>query len=506
MRIVLIVLCAVALAGSEVVGQGPAPAPEGVSPGAVPEVVPAGSDLERRPFSRLFAPVDDPDSSSGRANAAAPEPDGGGGTRAGGGQSISSNPAAVNIASGTGALGRFLGFSDESGIRVGGLWVGDASGVLSGGRSPGRWGLNSLTIAGIGLDAEKRYGWTGASFGTEFLQFNGQPTNVLAGAFPGFDSLEGAPPLVRNELYQLWYRQSCFDDRLVVRVGKTVPTFDFNNVVKPVPVGDPTAAIPAVTGLIYTPVFVNPTLLGVIPGYYNSATGITTTLAPTKSTYVNYGVYDGNIARGRQLGLEGPHFNGYYFHIGEVGASYFLGAQRKPGSFGIGVWGQTGRLSTNNGGTGNGAIGTYLFGSQRLWFRKPDVDSSGVSGFYQFGANNSNALLARYYVGGGLTAFGLVPGRPDDSFGCGLAWTALTRADQAGNLFSDNPNAITELATNQPTNVRLNSNQLMLATYYQMKIAKSAYFQTTLTDIPNPGMSASIPNALALTFRVIVLF
>ena len=506
MRIVLIVLYAVVLASSMVRGQEATSAPGAVPPGGSREIVPADPDLAGRPFSRLFAEPEDGEPPRGGTDNAADAPAAGGGTSAGGGSSISSNPAAVNIASGTGALGRFLGFSEESGIRVGGVWIGDASGVLSGGRSPGRWGLNSLTIAGIGLDLEKRYGWKGASFGTEFLQFNGQPTNVLAGAFPGFDSLEGAPPLVRNELYQLWYRQSCFDDRLIVRVGKTVPTFDFNNVVKPVPVGDPTAAIPAVTGLIYTPVFVNPTLLGVIPGYYNSATGITTTLAPTKSTYVNYGVYDGNIVRGRQLGLEGPHFNGYYFHIGEVGASYFLGAQRKPGSFGVGVWGQTGRLSTNNGGTGNGAIGTYLFGSQRLWFRNPGADSSGVSGFYQFGANNSNALLARYYIGGGLTAFGLVPGRPDDSFGCGLAWTALTRADQAGNLFSDNPNAITELATNHPTNARLNSNQLMLAAYYQMKIAKSAYFQTTLTDIPNPGMSASIPNALALTFRVIVLF
>ena len=40
--------------------------------------------------------------------------------------------------------------------------------------------------------------------------------------------------------------------------------------------------------------------------------------------------------------------------------------------------------------------GVYLFGSQRLWFRNPDVDSSGVSGFYQFGANNSDALRARF--------------------------------------------------------------------------------------------------------------
>ena len=66
-----------------------------------------------------------------------------------------------------------------------------------------------------------------------------------------------------------------FADRLVVRVGKTVPTEDFGNVLRPVPVRDVALQIPAVSGLIYTPVFVNPTILGALPGYYNSAYGVT---------------------------------------------------------------------------------------------------------------------------------------------------------------------------------------------------------------------------------------
>src|SRR5579872_2858666 len=41
-------------------------------------------------------------------------------------EAISSNPAAVNIIAGTGALGRFLGLEEDSGIRLGGLWIGDA--------------------------------------------------------------------------------------------------------------------------------------------------------------------------------------------------------------------------------------------------------------------------------------------------------------------------------------------------------------------------------------------
>ena len=83
-----------------------------------------------------------------------------------------------------------------------------------------------------------------------------------------------------------------------------MPTFDFNNVTRPVPTQDKGLSIPAVTGLLYTPVFVNPTLLGAIGGYYNSVCGLTLTLAPTKNTYFSYGFYDGNIILGVQTGLK----------------------------------------------------------------------------------------------------------------------------------------------------------------------------------------------------------
>ena len=100
------------------------------------------------------------------------------------------------------------------------------------------------------------------------------------------------------------WRQSLFADSVVVRFGKLVPTNDFDNVVRPVPVQDPSLKIPAVSGLLYTPIFVNPTILGVLPGYYNSAYGVTVTLAPTKNWYLSLGSYDGNLADRVQTGLE----------------------------------------------------------------------------------------------------------------------------------------------------------------------------------------------------------
>jgi hypothetical protein len=84
---------------------------------------------------------------------------------------------------------------------------------------------------------------------------------------------------------------------------------------------------------------------------------------------------------GTQTGERGPQFNGYYFNIGEAGAAWEIGINNLPGSLGIGLWNQSGQLRAGNV-TESGATGVYLFGSQRLWFRNPGKDNSGIIGFF----------------------------------------------------------------------------------------------------------------------------
>jgi porin len=180
-----------------------------------------------RPVGTLPAPAE---SSTDGTPADASDP----GSGSSGSLPISGNPGAINIVTGTGKLGEFLGFDEKSGIRLGGLWIGDSNWLATGGLAPGQWALNSLTLVDLTLDAEKLVGFQGGLFGIEFLQYTGQPTNPLTGVVAGFNSLDGPPPLTRQEIYQLWWRQTFFDDKLIVRVGKSVPTYDFNNVLRPV--------------------------------------------------------------------------------------------------------------------------------------------------------------------------------------------------------------------------------------------------------------------------------
>ncbi len=411
-------------------------------------------------------------------------------------QSITGNPATENELPGTGLIGRLLHLPDDSGLRLGGLWLADSNVLLSGGADPGTWSFNSTLILGLNFDAEDAFAWPGASFGIQFLQFNGEDTNGDAGSVQGYNSLPGSAPLNRSELYQLWYRQSLFDDRLIFRIGKVVPNYDFSNVARPVPTHDEGLAIPAVTGLLYTPVYVNPTLLGAIGGYYNSVSGVTLTLAPIESTYFSYGFYDGNVARGVQTGMRGPTFNGYYFHIGEAGLNWIIN-ERHPGQVGAGLWYQTGVLGSPGGIEQDGTGGFYAFGSQRIWSNEPDLTVAGgrkdsapgerhppssISMFSQVGVNNSDTLPMNETVGLGLTGFGLVRHRPGDSLGAGLSLSWLN-----DHLFD-------------------RSSELMFQAYYQARVVDGVFLQPTLSFIPTPGANPEFSAAWAITLRLAVLF
>ncbi len=403
------------------------------------------------------------------------------------GLGISANPAAIQDNTGSGAAQRFLlkqfGVKNDRGVRFGGLWLADCNWLISGGEKPGAFSCNSALVLDNHIDLKKLTGWwTGGSFGAEFLQLNASPTNSQAGSVQGYNSTPGPDPLTRFELYELWIRQELFQGRLVVRVGKVTPTRDFGNVLRPVPTQDAASFIPAVSGLLYTPVFKNPTMYGASPGFYNSAGGVTLNLAPLKWWYVNYGAYDGNLARGVQTGEKGPTLNGYYFQIAETGFAWRLGPNRLPGQAGAGLWRQTGVLQGPPGISEDGTNGVYTFGSQRLWFRDPGQDNAGVSTFFQVGHNGSNTLPINNFVGGGFTGFGLVPSRPNDSAGMGVAWSRL------------NPNIFKR------------SSELMLQSYYQARVANGIYLQPTLTYIPTPGASPNYNSAWAATLRLTVLF
>lgn len=410
---------------------------------------------------------------------------------------VSGNPAVSNLFLGSGWLANALGLN-QNGFRFSGINITDGNGILSGGEAPGSWTCDSLTIAELTIDAEKFVGWDGALFGAEFLYYSGGNVNGDAGSVMGYNSLSGPPPHNRAEFYELWYRQELFDEKLIVRIGKSVPTYDFNNVTRPVATSDQTQPNPTISSAILTPLYVSPTVLGVWPGYYNSACGITTMFVPTKRIAFQYACYDGNLANGRQTGLEGPRFNGHYLHLAEVNSNWTIGAQNKPGAAGIGGWHQTGWIRSFSG-FEQGASGFYCFGSQRLYYERPGESNNGLSAYLQFAATDSDRVFAHRYFGVGVSYVGPIPRRDHDALGFSLAHGKMSNDPNAGAIFNLPPPGI--------RNTRpLGSDETILTWYYQAKVYKNTLLQPNLSYILNPARIPGTPDAMAVTIRVIVLF
>jgi porin len=393
----------------------------------------------------------------------------------------SGNPAATNVVLGTGWLGQQLGI-DKHGIRLGGVWVGGGNYLLSGGIDPGLSGYSSLVID-LFVDLERFAGLKGSSIGADFAQINVDPINAQAGSELGYIGLVEAPPNNRSELSEIWWRQELFDQHLIVRVGKSNPTIDFQNIVRPFN-PDPARSISAVTSLLFGPAAVLPMLYDLLPGFYDTAYGVTSTWVPNETFHLSYGVYDGNKARGVATGLTGPEFNGYYFHIAEAGTNWVLGEERKAGFLSVGGWTQTGKLmSANDLIKEDGAQGAYIIASQLLWYRDPlPVNDAGVSGYVQFGWTDSQTLSVDHFVGVGFTGRGLVPNRPKDTFGIGMALGWLNQ-----DLFEQDM-------------------ELVLQTFYQAQVTGAVRTETALSYIPQPAAQPGLDAAWAVTQQVIVPF
>lgn len=395
---------------------------------------------------------------------------------------ISGNPAATNSSPGTGTLGQLLRL-DQIGIRLGGIWIYDQTGDLLGGLKPGDWSGQNLLVLDLTADLEQLCGWKGGKAGIEFLNHRGSTAGELTGDVQGFNGLDGGPPLSRSQLYQLWYLQTFFDKHLSVRIGKQVPSYDFANIAD-------------VTGLIMTPVFTMPTILGREPGYPDSATGIAVIASPGEHVYAQFGFYDGRLGgSGTPTGVLGPQFNGQYFYIGETGLIYTLGRHHLNGRLGVGAWGQSGKLPRFDGGTQDGTTGFYLFVKQHLWYENPGVDRQGIAGYFQLGLADPEVQLVQQYLGCGIAWTGFLPRRDRDSIGMGVAWSRLTSEPGAEKAVFP-----------QFTTGDLRSNETILQWYYQSIVSANVFLQPTLTYIIDPGSNSGIKNPLAVTLRLGIQF
>ena len=412
-----------------------------------------------------------------------------------------SNPAASQKAPGTGELGRLLGLPADGALRISGVWVGNGTSQWAGGVSDQNAvnGVQELLME-ASLDLGKAIGLEDTWIWIQGLQVNTtSDAGLVTGSVQGSNSLTTPPPLNRSELFEFAIRKDFWDGRVRVIAGKQSASITFANINRPDQTTDPRYQVVNLTSLAFTPIYSMPTLLGRLPGYTNSALGLTLTAQPDLldgRAYFSAGVYDGRGGlrdASVQTGLDAPSLSGPLFSIAEAGSGWVVGQSRKPGSLGLGAWSQGGESVVcqdsvpTNCFTELGAWGVYALLTQRLSSFRPEQDSSGITSFLSAGWSPSISNQMRASVTAGLTAIGPLESRPNDSMGVGLAWAQINRSQ---------PFQETEF----------NANELMVQGYVQFALTDWLYLQPTITVLPLVGDRDAEDDSLSGLLQLTMLF
>ena len=252
---------------------------------------------------------------------------------------IVANPQAAYTFAGWDQLGRMMGLPDESGIRLGGFFINELNWVASGGVRPNDT-TDTFALGFTHLLTQTRpSAFQAGHSALSSWKDGGSSPDAAAGSVQQLTTMDGPLPHSRRQLNQLWWHQRLFDDRLIFLIGKMNGSGVFGNVQVPVATSDPRLQDHDITNLLFVPVGLNPTLFGRLPSYPNTGYGAVVHYAPTKEFYASYGLFDANGIHGEQTGLyAGPEINTYKLHIGELGYSWRVGEEKKPGRIGVGGW------------------------------------------------------------------------------------------------------------------------------------------------------------------------
>lgn len=335
----------------------------------------------------------------------------------------------------TGDWGGPRSWLQDRGVRLRAQYTAISMYNFRGGLAEGYYGGAPLGVT-LTADLERLVGIDGATFFVDweyFQWFNSPfpPSGSLnpSGSYVGDNTnLIDPDTNVLNQIAQLYWSQDLFDDRLNVQFGKMDVNAGF-------------AAVAAAGAFQNSIAMFTSTLNPFMATYPNETTGLQLTLQPTDSIEALFGWFDGTTAAfdpatgevGPATGARGPSTffdnDGHWFLVGEIDANWQLDPTR-PGTAGAGGWLQTGTSATaGSSETGVRDVpGFYLQATQTLWTESAALAGAGggVRLFSQFGWSPAEKNPVQWSFMAGLSATGVVPGRPADAIGLLGAYSRFT--------------------------------------------------------------------------------
>jgi porin len=379
----------------------------------------------------------------------------------------------------TGDWGGMRTSLEDAGISIGAEYVAEYSAVLDGGLRQ-RGSFRNAFALDAEIDTDVLIGLPGGTFFVQFLTVNFDNGGSFdAGDIQAFSNIQ--TPYSLTGIFEMWYEQLLFDDRVRIKVGKVDANSEFN-------------FVDAAGDFANSSAGFSPTIF-VFPSYPDSAMSVNlfVTLVDTESAAftLGYGFYDGAAGvDGVRTGSRGPStffsddLSDDYFHVIQGELTWDQLGGLPDGRLSAGGWWHTGEFGRFDGGTDDGTGGFFLTVEQRLYAWDGIDNDTGLSVFAQYGWADEQVSEFSQHIAGGFVARGLIPSRESDA--AGIYVTHVDLSDEPGAGFADDETAID--------------------LYYRIQVTPAVYVQPELQYIINPSGDPTVDDALVGGIRVGITF
>ncbi len=378
---------------------------------------------------------------------------------------------------------------EEKGLTFLLVYTGDMAFNTTGGVKRGSAYLGNMDMS-VSVDTEKLGLWKGGTFNVYGVSnFGGRYlTGELVGDVQGASNIE-APHTTK--LFELWYEQKLFDEKLAVLVGLHDLNADFDVVDNG---GD----------LLNSSFGIQPTMTGNMSVSVFPAAGSAVRLKyePNEQWTLLAGVFDGDQGDSGGNNRHGIHNSlndkSGVLTIGEIDYHLKLplpyAAEPLPGTVKLGAWMNNRDFddvsdldALGDAIVHDGNFGIYVDADQLVYKENTDPeDMQGLGVFLQYSQVPQDRNTINMYRGFGLRYMGLIAHRDEDtlSFGMGQAFISDSLRDASGQ----------------------EAFERVLELTYKVQVTPSIVLQPDIQFITNPNADAALKNATVVMLRTQVSF
>jgi porin len=380
------------------------------------------------------------------------------------------------------SLGGIRPLLARGGMMVSAVYIGEVLGNPSGGVKQGTH-YDGLLDVHLDANMDKMIGWKGLCFHANMFQIHG--TSITGEDLLSIASASNIEAFPSTRLDEMWFEQSMFSKRVSVRFGLLAADTEFM-------FADSAGALIDSTFGWTTLSSDNLPFGG--PIYPFASPGVLVTLTPNDRMKLMTAVYDDNPVGDCAEDLDPGQCNndGLNFSLddpplllAEADYSYSQNGAR-PGTIKFGGWYDFGKFADQRFDVHHGLLaltglapllhdGTYgVYGIiDQVIYKVPGEDGRNVSVFARVIGSPSDRNQIDSYFDSGVVFTGMLPQRPNDVFGIGMAYTGIS--DDASAFDRDSGLSV------------IRNREVLLEISYTAEIVPGWTLQPDFQYIWNPG-------------------